>query len=168
MSHPFRTLAGTALLSLLLATGGASAQTLLDVAQAAATVDRGDPDAVRSVQTALRDLGFYTGPIDGLFGAETYRAAVAAVAAASGEASAPAPDTALAADAGEDSGAGAQGGNAVAVWGGTASVATASGDAFASVSASWSGGASVSVGSASVSATAEPGSSYFESAISYD
>ena len=40
------------------------------------------PEAVRAVQLALQELGFYAGPVDGVFGQLTYEAAVAAVRAA--------------------------------------------------------------------------------------
>jgi peptidoglycan hydrolase-like protein with peptidoglycan-binding domain len=73
------------LLGLFLIGGEASAQSLRDVATAAARVDRTDADAVREVQTGLRDLGFYSGPIDGVFGPMTYAAAVAAVEAVNAE-----------------------------------------------------------------------------------
>ena len=73
------------LMGLFLIAGEASAQSLRDVATAAARVDRSDPDAVREVQIGLRDLGFYEGPIDGIFGQMTYAAAVAAVEAVNAE-----------------------------------------------------------------------------------
>jgi len=73
------------LMGLFLITGEASAQSLRDVATSAARVDRTDADAVREVQIGLRDLGFYQGPIDGVFGQLTYAAAVAAVEAVNAE-----------------------------------------------------------------------------------
>jgi len=79
------TFLAAALMGLFMLGGEAHAQSLRDVATAAALVDRSDADAVREVQIGLRDLGFYTGPIDGIFGQMTYTAAVAAVEAVNAE-----------------------------------------------------------------------------------
>ena len=75
------------LIGALLSAGPVWAQTLslFDVAMSGARVDRSDRDAVMSVQRDLRTLGFYDGPIDGVFGPLTYAAAVAAVEAANQE-----------------------------------------------------------------------------------
>lgn len=73
------------LLGAAFAAAPVSAQSVIEVATAAARVDRSDPDAVRAVQLDLQLLGFYAGPIDGIFGRLTYEAAVAAVAAANAE-----------------------------------------------------------------------------------
>ena len=70
------------LLGLTIAGGPAAAQSVVEVATVAARVDRSDPEAVRAVQLALQELGFYAGPVDGVFGQLTYEAAVAAVSAA--------------------------------------------------------------------------------------
>jgi peptidoglycan hydrolase-like protein with peptidoglycan-binding domain len=72
-------------MSLFLMGAELSAQSLREVATAAARVDRSDTEAVREVQIGLRDLGFYEGPIDGIFGRMTYEAAVAAVEAVNAE-----------------------------------------------------------------------------------
>ena len=63
------------LLGLTIAGGPAAAQSVVEVATVAARVDRSDPEAVRAVQLALQELGFYAGPVDGVFGQQTYEAA---------------------------------------------------------------------------------------------
>jgi len=63
----------------------ANAQSLREIATAAARVDRSDPDAVRAIQVQLQELGYYQGPVDGIFGRQTFDAAVAAVDAVNAE-----------------------------------------------------------------------------------
>jgi len=67
------------LLGLLLLGAPVQAQSLRDVATAAARVDRNDRDAVMVIQMQLQELGFYQGDIDGIFGVQTFDAAVNAV-----------------------------------------------------------------------------------------
>ena len=83
----FRRVLLVGLVGVLLSAGPGSAQplSLFDVAMSGARVDRSDIEAVKTVQRDLATLGFYTGPIDGLFGPLTYAAAVAAVEAANQE-----------------------------------------------------------------------------------
>lgn len=83
----FRRVLQAGLVGVLLSASAGSAQTLslFDVAMSGSRVDRSDLNAVMSVQRDLRTLGFYDGPIDGVFGPLTYAAAVAAVEAANQE-----------------------------------------------------------------------------------
>jgi lysozyme family protein len=83
----FRRVLQAGLFGVLLSAAPGSAQTLslFDVAMSGARVDRSDHEAVQAVQRDLTTLGFYTGPIDGVFGPLTYAAAVAAVEAANQE-----------------------------------------------------------------------------------
>lgn len=67
------------IIGLFLLGGAAEAQSLRDVATTAARVDRTDQDSVRAVQIQLQEFGYYLGPIDGIFGQQTFNAAVAAV-----------------------------------------------------------------------------------------
>jgi peptidoglycan hydrolase-like protein with peptidoglycan-binding domain len=151
MSSLFRNLAAASMITIgMLAFAPAAGQSLGGIARTAATVDRTDREAVRSLQMGLRDLGFYSGPIDGIFGTRTYRAAVAAVAAAGSTPDAVPADTAPSPDAGE--------GPLASPEGATASAATS---ASSGASASSGGGGAGIVAS-------DPGTSVTASAVDFD
>ena len=82
------------LIGTMLLTSSAYALTLREVAIAAARVDRTDKVAVMEVQTGLQEFGLYSGEIDGIFGRQTYDAAVAAVEQVNAEAAAQAEQSA--------------------------------------------------------------------------